>query len=89
MKKILLPLAIVAALLLHSCKTDTDKGSATATVIGPKTITPTSDRMTPELLWSMGRLGEVECSPDGQTLLFSITYYDVAENKGNSELYTM
>lgn len=89
MKKILLPLAIVGALLLHSCKTSTDKGSATDTVIGPKTISPSSDRMTPEILWSMGRLGEVECSPDGQTLLFSITYYDVDENKGNAELYTM
>ena len=44
---------------------------------------------TPELLWKLGRLNDVKVSPDGKTLLFSITYYNVAENKGNADLYTM
>jgi dipeptidyl aminopeptidase/acylaminoacyl peptidase len=48
-----------------------------------------TDRLTPELLWKMGRLGEMEVSPDGKTLLYSLTQYDLAENKGNTDLYTI
>ncbi len=44
---------------------------------------------TPELLWKLGRLNEVSLSPDGKTILFSITYYNVEENKGNADLYVM
>jgi len=45
--------------------------------------------MTPEVLWSLGRLSEPELSPDKQTILYGVTYYDVAQNKGNRELYTI
>jgi len=48
-----------------------------------------SDIMTPEVLWSFGRLGDVQVSPDEETLLFGITYYDIVEDKGNRELYLM
>lgn len=58
-------------------------------VIGPVEQALTGDRLTAELLWSMGRIGEVAVSPNGTSLLFTITYYDLAENKGNAELYTM
>lgn len=44
---------------------------------------------TPELLWQLGRLNNVSVSPDNQTLLFSITYYDLESNKGNTDLYTL
>ena len=44
---------------------------------------------TPELLWKLGRLSNVKLSPDGKTILFSITYYNVEENKGNTDLYVM
>lgn len=48
-----------------------------------------SDVMTPEVLWSFGRLSDVQVSPDEKTLLFGISYYDIAEDKGNRELYTV
>lgn len=47
------------------------------------------DLLTPELLWKIGRISEVEVSPDGTTLLFGVTYYDLAVNKGNRDLYMM
>ncbi|MEH0158555.1 S9 family peptidase [Limibacter armeniacum] len=47
------------------------------------------DKMTPELLWKLGRVSDVQVSPDGNTLLFGITYYDITENKGNRDLYSM
>ncbi len=58
-------------------------------VIGPKTISLPDGRLTAEALWTMGRIGEVAVSPDGKQLLFTITYYGIEENKGNSELYLM
>ncbi len=48
-----------------------------------------SKTYTPELLWQLGRLNNVRVSPDNQTLLFSITYYDVEANKGNTDLYIL
>ncbi len=44
---------------------------------------------TPELLWKLGRVSELQLSPDGKTLLFGITYYDVEKNKGSRNLWTM
>ena len=45
--------------------------------------------MDEKILWYLGRLGDVQVSPDGQTLLYAVTYYDYRANKGNTELYTM
>ncbi len=58
-------------------------------IIGKPDLKLTSDVMTPEVLWSFGRLGDVQVSPDEKTLLFGISYYDIPEDKGNRELYTM
>jgi dipeptidyl aminopeptidase/acylaminoacyl peptidase len=43
-------------------------------------------RMTPELLWKLGRLGEADLSADGDSVAFTVRRYDLAENKGRSEL---
>lgn len=58
-------------------------------IIGKPDLKLTSDVMTPEILWSFGRVGEVVLSPDKQTILYGVKYYDISENKGNTELYTM
>jgi dipeptidyl aminopeptidase/acylaminoacyl peptidase len=46
-------------------------------------------KFSPELMWRLGRISEVQVSPDGKTLLFGITRYNLAENKGNRDLYTL
>ena len=56
-------------------------------VIGKQEVTVTDGRLTPEVLWAMGRLGEVAISPDQKHIAYSVRYYSVAENKGNSDLY--
>jgi len=48
-----------------------------------------SDRMTPEVLWSFGRVGNVSVSPDGQTVLFTVSYTKIEENKSYADIYTM
>jgi len=47
------------------------------------------DHYTPELLWKLGRLSEVQVSPDNKTIMFGVSWYNLAENKGNRDLYTI
>jgi len=51
--------------------------------------TSVSDRYTPELLWKLGRVSEVQVSPDSKTLLYGVSWYNLAENKGNRDLYSL
>lgn len=45
--------------------------------------------MTPELLWSLGRVATVGTSPDGKTLLYKIAKTDIATEKSNSEYFLL
>ena len=47
------------------------------------------DRMTPETLWAMGRIGGFAPSPDGKTIAYQVGYYSVKENKSHQMLYTI
>ena len=47
------------------------------------------DRMTPETLWAMGRIGGASASPDGKTIAYQVGYYSVKENKSHQMLYTV
>ena len=46
-------------------------------------------RMTPELLWKLGRLGEAVASPDGSQIAFTIRRYELEKDKGSSNLFIM
>ncbi len=46
-----------------------------------------SDLMTPEILWSFGRVGSVQVSPDGKKVLYDVTYFNIPENKSYRDLY--
>jgi dipeptidyl aminopeptidase/acylaminoacyl peptidase len=46
-------------------------------------------KMTPELLWDLGRVSGETLSPDGKWLYFGVTTYNTVENKGNRDLYRM
>lgn len=64
-------------------------GQDKPTLIGPKDVKLTSNQLTPEVLWSFGRLGEYVISPDTKKIAYTVTYYDMAQNKGNAEIYLM
>jgi dipeptidyl aminopeptidase/acylaminoacyl peptidase len=40
-----------------------------------------------EDLWAMQRIGTYVLSPDGKTIVFSVSTYNMDENKGNSDIY--
>lgn len=44
-------------------------------------------RFTPAVMWKMGRLGGASLSPDGATALYTITRYNMEENRGLSQIY--
>ncbi|GAB3852339.1 S9 family peptidase [Hymenobacter terrigena] len=50
---------------------------------------PPSSVLTPEKLWQLGRLGEMQVSPDGKTVAYTVTKYNLAENKGNADIWTV
>ena len=51
--------------------------------IGKSDITLSSDLMTPEALWAMGRIASAEASPDGKSIVYQVGYYSVKENKNH------
>ena len=44
-------------------------------------------KFTPEVMWKMGRIGAVTLSPDGSQLLYTVTYYNMEENRGVTAIY--
>ena len=59
------------------------------TMIQKNNIRLQSDRMTPEALWAMGRIGGYAASPDGKRIVYNVAYYSVKENKSHHILYVM
>lgn len=45
--------------------------------------------MTPELLWKLGKVSGEAISPDGKNVIFGVTNYDIAANKGERNLYSI
>lgn len=45
--------------------------------------------MTPELLWSLGRVSSVGTSPDGKTILYRISRTDIISEKSNSDYFLL
>lgn len=90
-------LFVASALFLFSCSGD--KPGSDESSLPPKNNLNKSDslasqkitetRVTPELLWKFGRIGESALSPDGKTIALTITRYSISENKGYTDIYTL
>ena len=48
---------------------------------------PGQEVLTPELLWELPRVGAPSVSPDGELIVFPLTRYSLADDKGNTDLY--
>ena len=92
MRKSILLLVSAAALLFASCGSDCCKQPVQE---GPKsdfsnTLTQSEidgGRLTPEILWKFGRIGGGELSPDGKTVLYTVTRYDANTNKSTTNIF--
>ncbi|KAB2869061.1 MAG: S9 family peptidase, partial [Bacteroidales bacterium] len=79
---------VLIALLLSfvACKVATEPKEE---LIGPNKLVDPKGLLTPEVLWSFGRLGEVAVSPDNKFIAYTVTWFSIDKNKGNSELFVM
>jgi Tol biopolymer transport system component len=77
-----------AAIIATACSTP-QNGQSDAEIIGKSEIRIENNRMTPEALWAMGRIGGLAVSPDEQKIVYSVAYYSVPENKSNRELFVI
>ncbi len=57
--------------------------------IGKSNIKVEDGRLTPEVLWAMGRIGGVAVSPDGSRIAYQVSYYSVKENSSHTVIYIM
>ncbi|NPA37608.1 MAG: S9 family peptidase [Chlorobi bacterium] len=84
MKKIIFLFLSVVMLISCNC----DKQAKEATFVN-RNMKVDSDIMTPEVLWSFGRVGNVSVSPDGKTVLFTVSYSKIDEDRTYTDIYTM
>jgi len=76
-------ITLLLVILTLGCKKEVQKGYR------PENLRLSSDRMTPEVLWSFGRISNVQLSPDRSQVLFGITYYNLEKNKGFRDIYVL
>ena len=80
MKKIITMVALALVIGAGTAKADDD------VKIGKQNIKLTSNLMTPEALWAMGRIGSYEASADGKQIVYQVGYYSVKANKSQQKI---
>jgi len=81
MKKLITIVAAVALMLPGSANADNNDVK-----IGKQNIKLTSELMTPEALWAMGRISAAEASADGKQIVYQVGYYSVKANKSQQKI---
>ena len=80
--------AAMAAMLIPAILTGC-KQSDSEKVIEKPQVEIQNGMLTPEVLEALGRIGEYAVSPDGKTVVFTLAYEDIQENRSNAEIYRM
>ena len=81
---VLIAAAVVTALIFMTTKKEDSKVN-----IGKSDIQVVDGKLTPEVLWSMGRIGGVAVSPDASKIAYQVSYYSVEENASHTVIYVM
>ncbi|HCT31326.1 MAG TPA: peptidase S9 [Bacteroidales bacterium] len=79
---------LIAALVIIAASCSTPE-KPKEMVIGPSSPKIENGVLTPEVLWSFGRLGETAISPNGSLAAYTVSYYSIEQNKSNSDLFIM
>ena len=81
--------AATLMLATSGCVSTEQSAENEATIIGKQEIKIEDGRLTPEILWAMGRIGSSTVSPDGKKIAYTVSYYSVKENKSHTVIYIM
>jgi dipeptidyl aminopeptidase/acylaminoacyl peptidase len=87
MNKLIL-FSIMLATFFSACN-PASKEDASDVVIGKSPVEVKDRRLNAEVLQLLGQVSGVTVSPDGKTVLYGVSYADIALNKRNTELYTV
>ncbi len=81
----------IASILATGCcceKSDEGKAPAPLTIDNALTDAEKAEgKFTAEVMWKMARIGAQTLSADGSKLLYAVTQYNLAENRGVSQLW--
>jgi dipeptidyl aminopeptidase/acylaminoacyl peptidase len=91
MKRYQLPIALLSILFVVSCKqktiVTTEPEPGFSTQLSAEEIA--GGVMTPELMWKFGRLGSIALSPDGSTVLYTVTERDLATEASRTNIFSV
>ena len=79
--------AIAAGILALTSCTMTENGINSEGYIGKSEIVIEDGRMTPEALLAFGRLSDPQVSPDGQYIMYGVSYTSTADNRSVRNLF--
>lgn len=79
--------ALAAGILALTSCTMTENGINSEGYIGKSDIVIEDGRMTPEALLAFGRLSDPQVSPDGQHILYGVSYTSTADNRSVRNLF--
>jgi len=90
MKK--LPILFCAALLIAVSSCKPKQAEAPATPVIDVSLTDAEKAggvLTPEILWKYGRMSGITLSPDGSTVLYAVTHYDLTTEDRTTDIYSV
>jgi dipeptidyl aminopeptidase/acylaminoacyl peptidase len=89
MKKLTFIFIMFAVIALNACKTETKEKETSAINVSLSDAEKAGGILTPEILWKYGRIGSIVLSPDGATVLYTVTYYDLTTEARTTNIYSI
>ena len=90
MKKISIPFFILAVILVISCKQQQNEVKEKPEPQFDNQLTDeekNGGEMTPEIMWKFGRLGTFALSPDGKSVLYTVTEYQLDSQINRTNIF--
>lgn len=79
--------AILTLLMTTTLGTAEINAQNNETFIGRQNPTIKERKLTPEILWAMGRIGGYSVSPQNDLIAYNVSYYSVEQNKSHTVIY--
>ena len=76
-----------SVLIAMSFSTACTKSGESEAYVGPSDVLVEDGVLTPEVLLSLGRLSDPQLSPDGSSILYGVSYTDIAANRSCRNLF--
>ncbi len=92
MKNCILFSALILMSLMNGCSTNEQNKEQTENADFSNRLSSEeikNARLTPEILWKMGRLGEMQLSPDGSALIYTVKRFDIRTDKNHAWIFSV